>query len=200
MTSRTLRIVAVAGAAALLLGAFVAGPAEARKKKKHHKPVAACAPYAPSGGAEGAEVVSVTDAATADAPVEVTVTTEPGLGSGRPADQTGGAVSEAFVPVQVDSAAASAGLYARVDFTPVWDYDLYMTDDTGTDVGASGGSLVIDDSELGGDADHSETGAGFEAIYGVTSTDCQGFNVDVVGATTPGEDVTLTLWLGEAIP
>lgn len=198
MTSRTLRIVAVAGAAALMLGAFVAGPAEARKKKKKKPPV--CATYVPSGGAEGGEVVTVTDAATADAPIEVTVTTQPGLGSGRPGDDLGDTVSEAFVPVQVDTAAATSGLYARVDFTPIFDYDLYATDETGADVGVSGGFGVVDDAELGGDADHSETGAGFEAIYGVPSTDCQGFNVDIVGATTPGEDVTLTLWLGEEIP
>jgi hypothetical protein len=196
MKGKTLKTVAVAAALGLLAGAFVAGPADARKKKKKKPP--ACATFVPTGGAEGAEVTTLTDAATEEAPLEITVPTDAGLGSGRPGDPTGDNVSEAFVPVQVDSAASGAGIYGRVEFTPVWDYDLYLTDSAGTDLMTSGGFFVVDDSELGGDADNSETGMGFEAIYGVTTEDCGGYVFDVVGATTPGEEVTLKLWLGEA--
>ena len=196
MKSRSIRTFAVLAAAGLLVGAFTAAPAEAGKRKKKKPP--ACAAFVPPESAGEAEVVKLTDAATEEAPVEVAVATGPGLGIGRDPEGEGQFVSQTYVPVQVDSAAPGAGIYGRVDFTPLYDYDLYLDDAAGTQLMASGGFGVVDDSELGGDADNSETGAGFEAIYGITTEDCGGYVFDIVGATTPGEEVTLKLWLGEA--
>jgi hypothetical protein len=195
MRGKTLKTLAVAASLGLLVGAFIAAPADAKKKKP--KPPKACAPYVPTGNAEGGEVTVITDAATEEAPIEITVPTDPGLGSGH-GDGAVGPVAEAFVPIQIDSAVTGAGIYGRVEFTPTWDYDLYLQDEAGTDLMVSGGFGVVDDAELGGDANNSETGAGFEAIYGVTSADCTGYNFDVVTATSPGGDVTLKVWLGEA--
>lgn len=198
MRSRSIRTLALLASAGLLVGAFAAGPADAAKKKKKKKPPA-CAAFTPPEAAAEAEVVKLTDAATAEAPLEVTVTTGAGFGMGRDASSPEGQnVSHGYVPVQVDSAAPGAGIYGKVNFTPVYDYDLYLDDPDGNQLMASGGFGVVDDSELGGDADNSETGAGFEAIYGITTADCGGYVFDIVGATTPGEDVTLQLWLGEA--
>jgi hypothetical protein len=196
MRGRSLKTLALVAALGLLVGAFAAGPADAKKKKPKPK---GCAAFVPTGNAEGGKVTVVTDAATEEAPVEIEVATDPGLGLGRDSTSPEGEnTSQAFVPIQVDSAATGAGLYGRVDFTPVYDYDLYLDDATGTQLMASGGFGVVDDAELGGDADNSETGAGFEAIYGITTTDCGGYSFDVAGATTPGGAVTLTIWLGEA--
>lgn len=190
---RSKRALATLLAAALAVGMVGVPVAEAGKKKKK-----VCTPFAPPEGSAVEETTVVTDAATEEAPLEVTVPTGPGLGIGRNPDDFGAAVSQQYVPVQVDSKKSGMGLYARVNFTPAWDYDLYLDDSFGNELMASGGFFAIDDAELGGDADHSETGPGFEAIYGATSADCDGFVYDIVGATTPGEDVTLQLWLGEA--
>jgi hypothetical protein len=195
MTSgKALRTIALAASLGLLIGAFGAGAADAKKKKKPP----ACAPFVPAGPAEGSEVTVVTDAATEEAPVSIEVATDPGLGLGREAGSGGDFTSQAYVPIQVDSAASGAGIYGRVDFTPTWDYDLYLDDPAGTNLMASGGFGPIDDSELGGDAANSETGPGFEAIYGIPTEDCGGYVFDVAGATTPGGAVTVTVWLGEA--
>ena len=191
----TRRLLSLALVGALAAGAFVAPVAEAGKKKKKKK---VCAPYAAPEGSAVEETTVVTDAATEEAPVEVAVPTDAGLGIGRDPDGFGAEVSQAFVPVQVDSKKSGAGLYGLVEFTPSWDYDLYLDDAFGNEMMASGGFFVVDDAELGGDADNSETGSGFEAIYGATTADCDGFVFDVVGATTPGEEVTLKLWLGPA--
>ena len=39
---------------------------------------------------------------------------------------------------------------------------------------------------------------GSENVEGLVTADCTGYLVDIVSATSPGEEVTLTLWLGEA--
>ena len=195
MKSRSIKSLAVLASAGLLVGAFAAAPADAAKRKKKPK---ACAPFAVPESAGEAEVVKLTDASTEEAPVEVAVATGPGLGAGRDPEGEGAMVSHGYVPVQVDSAATGAGIYGRLEFTPVWDYDLYLDDAAGGELMLSAGFGPVDDAELGGDAENSETGAGFEAIYGITTEDCGGYVFDVVGATTPGEEVTLKLWLGEA--
>jgi len=199
MRPRSIRTLAVLASAGLVVGAFAAGPADAAKRKKKRKKPPACATFTPPEAAAEAEVVKLTDAATAEAPVELTITTAAGFGIGRDASSPEGEhVSHAYVPVQVDTKASGAGIYGRVNFTPLFDYDLYLDDPAGTQLMASGGFGVVDDSELGGDAENSETGAGFEAIYAITTEDCGGYVFDIVGATTPGEDVTVQLWLGEA--
>lgn len=193
MKSRSIRTLAVLASAGLIVGAFAAGPADAAKKKKKKPPV--CAPLAVHEKAAEAELVKVTDAATAEAPVEVEVSTGPGLGLGRPGGSLpfGELVSEAFVNVQVDSALPSAGLYATIEFTEAWDYDLYLDDATGTEVAHSAG--FFNQSSTAGAAGESKIGS--ENIYGLETADCGGYSVDIAGATTPGETVMLKLWLGE---
>ncbi|MFN2389478.1 MAG: hypothetical protein ABR575_07755, partial [Actinomycetota bacterium] len=53
------------------------------KKPKKPKPPAGCAAYVPGEAGADAETTKVTDAATAEAPVEVELDTGPGVGSGR---------------------------------------------------------------------------------------------------------------------
>lgn len=196
MKSRSIRTLAVLASAGLLVGAFVATPAEAARRKKRKPPV--CAPMVPAEKAADAEIVKVTDAATAEAPIEVVLTTGPGMGMGRPGSDfngvpTGDAASESFVNVQVDSVAPSAGLYAQITFTEAWDYDLYLDDSEGTEIAHSAG--FFNQSSAAGAQGASDIGS--ETIMGLETADCGGYSVDVVGATTPGEDVTLKLWLGE---
>lgn len=192
MRSRSIRTLSVLASTALLLGAFAATPADAAKKKKKKKPPV-CAPWVPSEKAADAELIKVTDEATEEAPIEVEVETGPGVGSGRPGGTFGGATSEAFVNVQVDSKAPAAGLYTTIEFTPTWDYDLYLDDSTGTEVAHSAGFLNQSFTE--GAA--GESGIGSENLYGLETADCGGYTVDVLGATTPGETVILKLYLGE---
>ncbi|MFP5351219.1 MAG: hypothetical protein ACLGIB_01475 [Actinomycetota bacterium] len=196
MKSRSIRTLAVLASAGLIVGAFAAGPADAAKKKKKKPPV--CAPLATHDKAKEAELVKVTDAATAEAPIEVALETGPGLGLGRPGSTLGPVpigdrVSEAFVNVQVDSAAPSAGLYATIEFNQAFDYDLYLDDATGTEVAHSAG--FFNQSSTAGAAGHSAPGS--ENIEGLETADCGGYAADVVGSITPGGEVTLKLWLGE---
>src|SRR5687767_9507363 len=104
--NKTIRIFAVAASASLLVGALV-GPADAGKKKKP-KPVAACAPYAsPDWATDAPATTIVTEAATAEAPVEVKITAHEGLGLSSTDGPSGdeGAPSHVFHNVQVDTAA-----------------------------------------------------------------------------------------------
>lgn len=196
MRSRSFRTVTVLASVGVLVGAFAAGPADAAKKKKKKPP--ACAPWTPPEKSAEAELVKVTDAATAEAPIEIELETDPGLGLGRPGSTIGPVpigdhVSEAFVNVQVDSAAPSTGLYATIEFNPAFDYDLYLDDSTGTEVAHSAG--FFNQSSTAGAAGHSAPGS--ENIEGLETSDCGGYAADVVGSITPGGGVTLKLWLGE---
>lgn len=205
-SSKLIRTTAVVVGAALVFGAFVAAPAEAKKKKKHKKP-AACAPYVPGEAGADQPITVVTDAATADAPVEVKLSTDPGLGFSSSDGPSGdeGATSHAYTNVQIDSAAASRGLYVRVEFAPTWDYDLFLRSSDGTAIAYAAGYNVAPVSDpLGvgldgtGHGGHSEQGA--EVLDGVDSPDCTGYTIDVSSASTPGGDVTVKYWLGDPAP
>src|SRR5688500_1386782 len=94
---RGFRLVSVLASAALVLGATFALPAEAKKKKKKPKP---CAAYVPAEWGDGQPINLVTDAHTAEAPLEITVPTGPGLGTSSPeppAEDPTNPVSHAFV-------------------------------------------------------------------------------------------------------
>lgn len=197
-----LRTIATLASLAMILGAFYALPAEAKKKKKKKKKVVTevCPAYTPTEwGAEG-EIVTVTDAATAEEPISMELEVPAGVGSTSAAgpDEGDGAASHVFVNVQVDPKADSTGLYATIGFSPpLLDYDLWIRGDDGTGIAYSAGFLpgvpFLDGTGNGG-----ETGLGSENILGLTSADCVGYLVDVAGAATPGGPVELTLWLGEA--
>jgi hypothetical protein len=199
MRLRVTRPLAVLASLSMMVGLFAAVPAEAKKRKKK-----VCPAYQPSEWGAEQPVTVVTDKATEEAPVVLEIETAAGLGSsssdspdaGGPGD-TPNAVSHAFANVQVDPKATSTGLYARLSHTPTWDYDLYVRDNTGQGLAYSAGFRegvpFLDGTGNGG-----HTGNGTENIDGLTSADCAGYLVDVIGATTPGETVTLELWLGEA--
>jgi hypothetical protein len=208
MKSRVLKTTALVGASVLILGAFVAGPAQAKKKKKPKKPVA-CAPYTPGEKGTGAPISVVTDAATKDAPVTATVATAEGLGTStnEPEDGDFGTfVSHAYQNIQVDSAAPNAYLYVRVEFPITNDYDVFLRNPDGTSDIYSAGAPPYNDGGQGtgvegtGHGGHSEGGPGgaSENIDGAAATDCQGFTLDIVSSTTQGGDVIVKAWLGEA--
>ena len=198
---RIIRSLAVVALASLVMGAFMAAPADAKKKKPK-----GCTAYVPGENGADAPITVVTDAATEEAPVEVTVATAEGLGfssaDGPSGDQ--GHLTHAYANVQVDSAAKDAGLYVRVEFPETFDYDGFLRTSDGTAVAYSAGfnqgmTPAGDPSGLGldgtGHGGHSEMGA--EQIDGYLATDCDGFTYDIVSAGTPGGDVTVKYWLGE---
>ena len=185
--SRLVRSLAVMALASLVLGAFVAAPAEAKKKKK------GCAAYQPGEAGTGAPITKVTSANTADAPASVEVEVGPGLGAGRDPEGEGAHVSHAYTNLQVDSSAASDALNVRISWpNPVEDMDVYLDLADGTEVANSAGFGPI---TSGSDYAHSEVGS--ETIVAYPVTDCDGYTVDVVGATTAGSAVTVEYWLGE---
>lgn len=198
MTSKSMRQIAVLASATLLLAAFVAGPADAGKRKKK-PPVPVCTPYASPEWATDAETTVVTDAATAEAPVEVVIATDAGLGltstDGSAGDE--GAPSHKYHNIQVDTAAAAAKLFVRAEFTPAWDYDLFLrlADESSVAYEADFNPATAEgQTPVGGyEGGHSEPGA--SQIDGYSSTDCAGFTVDLASGITPGEDVTVTIWL-----
>ncbi len=197
MRTRTIRTIAVVASAALLVGAFAAVPAEAKKRKKGKKKApAACAAYTPGEKGAGQPITVVTDAATAEEPVEVALDTAPGLGfsseegEGNPDE---GATSHAYTNLQVDSAASSTGLYVMIEFQPTWDYDLWLRDASHVPVEYSAGFLV---ETFGSDRAQSDLGS--ESVQGVPVADCAGFTVDAANAAGPGGEITVKYWLGEA--
>ena len=196
MKIRSVRGIAIVASAALVLGAFVAGPAEAaKKKKKKKKKPAACAPYVPGEKGAKAPITVVTDAATADKPVVIEHATEAGLGfsseegEGNPDEEF---TTHSYTNVQVDSAASSASLNVLLEFTPTWDYDLWLRDSSHAPVAYSAGFGPL---TQGSDEAHSDFGS--ESVTGVVASDCGGFTVDVASAGSPGGDVTISYWLGE---
>ena len=199
MRSRTLKTIALVGTAALILGAFVAGPAQAKKKKKGKKPVA-CAPFTPAEAGAGAPVTLVTDAASAEAPVATTVAAEPGVGTstGTPADAvTASQISHVYVNVQLDSAAPSAPLNIRLEMPATEDYDLFVLNSDGSQAAEAAGfnpePTVYNDDENGG---HTEKGA--EVIDALPTNDCQGYTLDISTASGMGGTLNLKLWVGDA--
>jgi hypothetical protein len=197
---KTIRTFSVIASAALIVGAFTAGPADAKKKKKKPPVPAGCAAYTPTEWGKDLPVTMVTDAHTAEAPLTIEVPTKMGVGSshnGTPDDvEQTNPVSHAFLNVQVDSAAATTGLYGTIEFTPTWDYDLYFRGADGAGLAYSAG-FAQGVPFLDGTGNGGHTGVGSENIEGLESADCTGYLVDIVSSLTPGEDVTLTLWLGE---
>lgn len=190
----------------LVAGAFMAAPAEAKKKRKKKKPVA-CAPYVPGELGAEAESFIVTDAATEEAPVEIPITLAESVAD---ADLFGtGALppSNQVFNVQVDSAAPTSGLYILFEFETKRDYDLRAYWPTGEEVAASHGfqpALEADvDTPLGnfsnqgGNAGESTNTS--EKIVGLITPDCGGYTVDAQNWLGEGGDFTIKAWLGEGV-
>jgi hypothetical protein len=196
MKIRTVRGIAVMASLALVMGAFVAGPAEAAKKKKKKKP-AACAAYQPGELGAGQPVKTITDAATKDKPVEIKLTTGPGLGFSSPEGPSGddGHVEHVYTNVQVDSKAPATAINARLEFNRAFEYDLFLRDAAGTALAYAAGYNPAPGTPLdGAEGGHSEAGA--EVIDPFATNDCTGFTLDSASAITPGGEVVLKVWLG----
>lgn len=203
MKSTTIRKIAVLASATLVLGAFVAGTADAGKRKKKKPPVVVGCPAPtfadPATASESrpdpaAKLTTVTDAATAEAPV--TVEFEHGPAFWETVTQTPVQEDTQWFPIQIDSA-TDAGLYVRLDWAipSPSDIDLYVWDaGSGEELAHSGAANIfpVNVPLL------AETGAmGYESISGALVSDCAGFLVESRAFTTAGESVTLSLWLGE---
>ena len=197
MTSpRFIRTVAVIAMSAFVLGAFVAGPADAKKKKK--KKPAVCAEFAP--GEKGADqpTLKVTDANTETAPALQPVTLDP--------EVTEGIVShsESVFNIQVDSAAKEAGLYILFEFGDRQDYDLNVWHTDGSYAARSHGfqpvlgtdpTIEAEQGNLGGHAGESTSSS--EAIVGLNTSDCGGWTVSAENYLGEGGDFEVKVWLGE---
>ena len=195
MRARSIRTLAVLASVGLLVGAFGAGPADAKKKKKKKK-APSCAPVTAGGNGAEAELVRLTTAATAEKPVEIELETAQGLGFSSTAPDGGGdegATSHVYQNLQVISAVPGTALNARVEFGQHQDYDFFLRD------AASQESLAYSAGFNGpapvdsGDGGHAEWGA--EAIDAFAYEKCTGYTLDVVSAVTEGGPVALKIWL-----
>lgn len=202
--------IAVAGLVAVNVVGALPAHAATKKKPKHKKPpvAAACTPYAPGDFAKGAPLVTVTDAATVDKPLEQKVTLDQSVAD---ADVLGLGLSDVSVQyfnVQVDSAAPNAGLYAHIDFPQRNDYDLefqYPDESYAARSHAFNTVNELNDQQapvVGGTL-ISETGHGGQAtpsseeLVGIDTNDCGGYSVKVSNALGQGGDIMVKLWLGD---
>lgn len=200
MSRKSLRRIAVLASATMLLAAFVAGPADA-KKRKRKPPSCPTATYAePASPSESrpaadAKITTVTDAATAEAPVVVEYEHGPALWE--TASQTPIQEDTLWFPIQIDSASPTTGLFVRLDWgiPSVSDIDLYLWDGTtGEQAAVSGATNAVPVNA----PFVAETGAmGYESISGFAAGDCSNYLVESRAFATTGEAMTLTLWLGE---
>ena len=183
-----------------------------KKSPKPGKPSAACAPFTPGeAGAEKPTVV-LTDAATEAAPVEQTIALDPSIGD---ADLVGaGGVVGAPPPIagahnafniQVDPAAAEAGLYALIEFPARNDYDLNLLHPDGSYAARSRAFnpfIELNDQEtpfgaISVTGHGGEATAGSEKLVGIRTADCGGWTLDVANYLGQGGDMVVKLWLGE---
>ena len=201
MTSpRFIRTVAVIAMSAFVLGAFVAGPADAKKKKK--KP-AVCSAFQPGEYGTDKPTLVVTDTATEDAPAIQKVTVAE---SAADADLTGLALSPGtdVFNVQVDSKAKEAGLHILVEFPERNDVDLNVFHTDGSYAARAHGFnplLAIEptiDENFGNLSGHAgESTPSSEHIVGLRTADCGGWTVDVQNWLGMGGEFDVKVWLGE---
>ncbi|MGH2740736.1 MAG: hypothetical protein ACRDH6_09680 [Actinomycetota bacterium] len=190
----TRRGLAVVVLGSLLLGAFAATPADAKKKKKKKPKPAVCAPYVPGEAGTGADTTVVTDAQTESSPATLTIVTEPGVGFTNTGDPSGdmGVVPHAYTNIQVDTNAKQKGLFIVATFAPAFDYDLFLRTSSGTAV-----AYEADFNQNPGlgtsSGGHAEMGASY--IDGYLALDCAGFTLDVATSSGAGGDVELSYWL-----
>ena len=204
MGTRFTRTIAVLGLSAMVLGAFAAAPADAKKKKK--KP-AVCKAFTPGeAGAEKPTLV-VTDAHTEEAPAVQPVTLPADFTEGLGTIVPGGPGSpHEYFNIQVDSAAKEAGLYILFEFQERRDYDLNVYHPDGSYAARSHGfqpvlgiHATIDEEQgnLGGHAGESTTSS--EKIVGLRTSDCGGWTTDVANYFGEGGDFEVKVWLGEIV-
>lgn len=201
--NKWIRTIGVTAATGLLVGALVGGsaaPASAAKRCKAFKPGTPISDSPSAVDAKNEKVVKITDKATQAKPYTVNYDHGPAAWLlANPQDPTGTsqvALQEdtKWFNIQVDSKKRFVGLYTRIEWaaTPVSDIDLYIYDKSGARVGTSGEFNQAPGQGLGtGDG-----GNGYEQVLGMGVTDCSGYTIESRGFTTPGEAMTLKVWLG----
>lgn len=197
---RFIRTVAVVGMSALVLGAFVAGPADAKKKKKP----AACSAFQPGEYGADKPTLVVTDTATEAAPAIQKVTLAESVAD---ADVVGtGLVAPGtdVFNVQVDSKAAEAGLHMLIEFPERRDIDLNVFHDDGSYAARAHGFQPVlgihetIDAEIGNLSGHAgESTSSSEHIIGLNTADCGGWTVDVQNWLGEGGEFEVKVWLGD---
>jgi hypothetical protein len=194
MTKRALSVLMVVALIGGLLATSAIDASAAKKKKKKK----VCKAYKPGELGAEAETSKITAKATEEAPVELTLATEPGFGIGGN-DTTAANISHVYHNIQVDPKTKATGLYVRLEMPQGTDYDIYLMNPDGTEAAHAAGFNPIPHALIGdgtGTGGHSEETA--EQLDGILSKDCQGYTLDVANATGTGGDVTLKMWLGEA--
>lgn len=198
---RFIRTVAVVGMSALVLGAFVAGPADAKKKKK--KP-AACAEFQPGENGADKPTLVVTDSATEAAPALQPVSLGPEFSEGIVEAAGGPPNPSDYFNIQVDSKAKEAGLYILFEGQERRDYDLNVYHPDGSYAARSHGFqpvLGIDETittEFGNTSGHAgESTSNSEKIVGLRTSDCGGWTVSVDNYLGEGGDFDVKVWLGD---
>ena len=203
MTKRTLAVV-ITGSLLAALIALPAADAAAKKKKKPKPPV--CATFVPGEQGVDKPLVTVTDAATEAAPIEQTVTLDMSIAD---IEQTGlvSPSSADFFNIQVDSAAADAGLYVLFEFPDRRDYDLNLLHTDGSYAARSRAwntFIEINDMEapvFGGISASGHGGAptsASEKLDGIRTADCGGWTLMAENWLGEGGEMTVKVWLGEA--
>ena len=188
--------------AALVASAFVAPAADAKKKKK--KKPAVCAALTPAPLGAEAETVTITDAATAEAPSEIPVSLDMSLGD---ADLVGEIPVAPFEPtyqwvnVQVDSSAVDAGLYFTFEFPERRDYDLFVRHNDNSEAASSHGfNTAIETPFNNTDTNHAgESTTHSESIVGLRTSDCGGYTLEIANWLGEGGDMVLKAWLGDSV-
>ena len=203
MTKRTLSAL-ITGSLMVGLIALPAAEAATKKKKKPKPPV--CTTYVPGELGTGAETFTVTDTHTAEAPLLVPITLAPAFDEGILEIVGAGETPRAYFNVQVDSAAASAGLYATFEFQTHRDYDFWAYFADGSAAASAHGFQPMIDTQ-GTPADQSNTASNHagestatsENLVGVITPDCGGYTLEASNYFGEGGDFEITLWLGEGV-
>ena len=181
---RFIRTIAVVGLSALVLGAFVAAPAGAAKKK-----ALKCSAFTPGiEGAAEAEVVKVTPKATEEKPVVIEL--EHGMAGPSEASLN----EEQFFNIQIYG--PSSGLYILEEFSDRHDVDLYLYDAAGEEVASSG---AFNMAPVGPFSAGGNGGSNYESIPGFPVSTCEGYTIRSNAYLTSGTAATIKLWFGEEV-
>ncbi len=197
-TRRIARVVAISAAVALVAGAFAAPAAQAGKKKLKCAKFAPVAPTTDSGMAEDATtapVAKLTSKYTEEKPLVIEY--HHGAALWETVTQTPIQEDTQFFNFQIYSGTPETGLHIKMEWAnpSPSDIDMYLYDATGARYSSSGAfnpAAVPGVFDAGGNG-----GNGYESIPGALVTQCAGYTVESRAFMTAGEDVTLTVWLGE---
>lgn len=199
------RIFSIVLALGLVVSGVLAGPATAAKKKKPKKPPV-CAAYAPGEMGAEAETLVVSDTHTAEAPLTHAFSLDAAVDEGIAEAVGVGETPRHYVNVQVDSAAATAGLYVTWEFQTNQDYDLWAYFSDGSEAASSHGfQPLIATRGQPGQADQSNTASNHggestatsENLVGIITPDCGGYTLEMSTYLGQGGDFELKVWLGE---